>query len=987
VSIPFEKSIICPVLIGRDAPRDTLIRLALDKGRIALISGEAGIGKSRLIREVKARLPDRRVLEGHCFEPDRTLPYAPLVEALRAVPGNQLADHLREAAPEIAYLLPELASHFPRSSPIMDTDQQKRRLHQSLVDLIVHIAQDRPLVLIIEDIHWCDEASLEFLAFMTRHLESLPIVLILTYRSDEIRPGPAHFLAGLDRQRLAVEFNLSRLARGEVDKMFGAIFDLPPGRQPDFLESIYDLTEGNPFFVEEVLKSLVASSDVFYSQGRWECKPLRELRIPRSVQVAVQRRTEGLTPEARELLILAAVAGRQFDFKLLHHLTSYPETTLIEQIKQLMTAQLVVEESADTFAFRHALTRQAVYSGLLARERRALHRALAEAIEQVYAQDEARLGDLSHHYNQAEIWDKAAAFALRAGEKAQKLYSPRAATEYYTRAIEAMMRQGAKPAASIYHARAQMAELTGDLDAARTDYELALTTARETGDTMAEWQNLLALGFFWTGRDFERAGGYLQQAIALARAIGDLPTLAHSLNRVGNWYANQEQPLEALRCHQEALEIFQQLDDPRGLAATLDLLGISSVIAGNMNSSADYYAQAIQRFRDLGDRMGLVYSLVQNTLRGSSYMAEVLPCPPASLNMCRREGEEALQIAQEIGWQSGEAGVGMYLGLMLGARGDCGRALELGRRALDIATRIEHRLWITATHMLLGRLHFDLLDYAGAEYHLQTGLTWAKESRSVYLIKAISAFLALTYTALGKLTEAETLLQMAQPGEIVGTPTLVESLLWWACAELALAQGEPEAALDILDQLIESGQQRGTNQATAPRLLYTQGIALANLHRGKAAASTFQAALAAATAQELLPLIWRIYLGLGKLHQANARRDQAEDAFDAARRIIEQLADRMGSEGPSFQKRALDLIPSLPALTPRQTAKRAYSGLTEREREIAILIAEGQSSREIAKKLVLSKRTVDAHIGNILAKLGFSSRAQIARWAAEKGLV
>ncbi len=154
---------------------------------------------------------------------------------------------------------------------------------------------------------------------------------------------------------------------------------------------MYTLTEGNPFIIEELLKSLIEAGDIFDEQGRWKRKELRELHIPRSVRDAVQQRTAHLSESARQVLHLAAVAGRHFDFALLQELTQQDEAQLLRLIKELMAAQLVVEESAEQFAFRHALTRQAVYGQLLVRERKALHRTIAETFERRGAPGRSRL--------------------------------------------------------------------------------------------------------------------------------------------------------------------------------------------------------------------------------------------------------------------------------------------------------------------------------------------------------------------------------------------------------------------------------------------------------------------------------------------------------------------------------------------------------------------------------------------------------------------
>jgi predicted ATPase len=397
--------IVCPILVGRDAQLAVLDRLIAEAhagaGGIALISGEAGVGKSRLVAQARERFLSRATpqtplaLAGRCFEPDRVLPYAPLIDIFRALIGsysrNEIATLLGSIS-ELSGILPELAADDPAPAAEIESEQERRRLIQALVQCFARLAARGPLLLIVEDLHWCDEASLEVVLALARRLPKR-VLLLLTYRADEVAPELAALLGALDRERLASDLELAPFKPGEVDAMLRAIFDLAHPVRSEFLDALYTATEGNPFFIEETLKSLIANGEIFYADGQWDRKPLSMLRLPRSVQVAVQRRLNELSPPAREVLVLAAVAGRRFDFNLLQALTGFAEQELLRLIKELIAAQLVVEESADVFAFRHALTRQAVEADLLARERRALHHSIAEAIERLSGP--TRLADLA----------------------------------------------------------------------------------------------------------------------------------------------------------------------------------------------------------------------------------------------------------------------------------------------------------------------------------------------------------------------------------------------------------------------------------------------------------------------------------------------------------------------------------------------------------------------------------------------------------------
>ena len=262
---PPERSVICPILVGRQPDLLRLEQLAAQafagRGQIALISGEAGIGKSRLVTELKARDPGRAlVLEGYCFEADAPLPYGPLLELFRgyfsAHPSAEARGLFGPFAADIAVLFPELGAGAGELQVAPGQDQQ--RLFLGFAHAISSLARDQPLLIILEDLHWSDAASLEFLALLARRLVSQPICLILTFRSDELKPTLTHLLAELDRARYGVEFELRRLSAAEVDTMLRAIFELKAPVRQDFLEALYALAEGNPFFIEETLKSLRA---------------------------------------------------------------------------------------------------------------------------------------------------------------------------------------------------------------------------------------------------------------------------------------------------------------------------------------------------------------------------------------------------------------------------------------------------------------------------------------------------------------------------------------------------------------------------------------------------------------------------------------------------------------------------------------------------------------------------------------------------------
>src|SRR6266540_3479704 len=365
MTVAFDKPLTCPVLIGRTRELAALYSLIdcvrSGQGRVALIRGESGIGKSRLVAKAKssALAQGFLLLQGDCFQADTSYPYTPLLGLLRAFFAAHLPALLAAGQEplvrELVRLLPDLALLFPQLVPLplpqtLDPQQQKRRLFTVMTQFFTSQAARWPILLIVEDVHWCDESSLELLLY----------------------------LAQLDRERRASELTLLPLSQTEVAAMLQAIFAAPHPLPTALVGTIYTLTEGNPFFVEELLKSLMATGELQYVDGTWQYRsdkpdPGGFSFIPRSVQDAVQQRADRLSAAAKQALTVAAVAGRRFDFTLLQQVLHYDEDQLLALMKELIAAQLVVEESADQFAFRHALIQQAIYGALLVRERRSLH--------------------------------------------------------------------------------------------------------------------------------------------------------------------------------------------------------------------------------------------------------------------------------------------------------------------------------------------------------------------------------------------------------------------------------------------------------------------------------------------------------------------------------------------------------------------------------------------------------------------------------------
>jgi predicted ATPase len=313
--MPPGRAIVSPAFIGRavafEAFTQAYERSSAGTGQTVVVSGEAGIGKSRFVAEarVHAEAAGGRFLQGNCFEQDRSLPFAPFADVIRAMllPGSRSAalTMLQPFAVELLKITPELALWMPGVTPNrpLDPEQEKRRLSSAVGLFFLEQAQRVPVVLAIEDVHWADEMSRELILSLSRRARSSPMVLLLTYRSDHAGSDVEHLMAQLGRQRDAlVEISLPPLTESQVGELVRAVVAADRPVRRDFVQSLHRVTDGNPFFVEEVLTSYLASSADRFTSYSWDRRPLANVPIPRSVSDALRERVDQLSQAAREVL-------------------------------------------------------------------------------------------------------------------------------------------------------------------------------------------------------------------------------------------------------------------------------------------------------------------------------------------------------------------------------------------------------------------------------------------------------------------------------------------------------------------------------------------------------------------------------------------------------------------------------------------------------------------------------------------------------------
>jgi DNA-binding CsgD family transcriptional regulator len=718
-----DANVVSPVFIGR---REELASLAgqLERAKandpaFALIGGEAGVGKTRLTRELAslAAGQDCCVLTGQCVElGGEGLPLAPLVDALRTLartmPPDLLADVLGPAAPALSRLLPELAratSPTPSSvaapAALAGDDMSKAQLLEHVLGTIDRLSGVRPVLLAVEDLHWADRSTLDLIAFLFRSLRQSRVMIAVTYRSDELhRRHPLRpLLTSWERDRSINRVDLSRFSRDEVAAQLGAILGQRPA--PAVADTVFDRSGGNAYLVEELAGAVAAGGD--------------PADLPPSLADVLLSRVDALTVNGQRLLRTASVAGRAVPDGLLAEVAGLDEAELLRALRETVDGHLlVVDPSGHGYAFRHALTRDAVYEDMLPGERVRLHAAYAAALDRdpdLGGGGDADASALAYHWYAALDLPRALPASVRAAARAAAAGAPAEALRLLERALEIWPR---------------------------------VADARErTGMDRVGVSRLAADAAYRSGA-LDRARSLLADALAELSADtpdGDPVSRALLLERYAVVQRDSSDPAAATATLRRALALLPSDQVTRAHAVVLATMASSQMRADDMINCAETAKRAIEAARAAGAKDAEADASVS---LGSalSYLG-----PPEVGLASLRDG---LRLALELGGHPADGGAARLRGAAPAARGPAARGLA-GESEFAGAERtaIALRAYINLSDVLelLGR-HAEAAQTAaeGIELATRTGMTRTLGS---YLI----GNLADSLLRMGQLDEADKL--------------------------------------------------------------------------------------------------------------------------------------------------------------------------------------------------------------------------------------
>jgi DNA-binding SARP family transcriptional activator/tRNA A-37 threonylcarbamoyl transferase component Bud32 len=580
------------------------------QGQTLLVSGEPGIGKTRLVQELvtQVRVAGATALVGASY-PEGGGPYAPFSQVLRTAfrdgAGNGL-DLPAFVMADLVTLAPALRVRYPDipTNPSLDPEAEQQRVYESVITFCTALSERAPLLLVLEDAQWAESDTLSLFRRLARRARRHRMMLVTTYRETETgsRQPLQQVRLDLNREGLATCLKLSQLDRGGAEQLLATLFD--EEITPEFLDNVYHETEGNPFFVIEVCKALVESEDLYFADGRWNQRTTGELQIPPSVRDVVQSRVAKLPAEAQDALRVAAVIGREFGFDTLAEASRLDEEALIDALEASERGHLIEEVSGQedvTFTFAHALIPGTLYESVSTLRRHRLHRDVAAAIETVHPGDESRLASLAHHYAEAGDQERARVYHLQAGDHARRSVAFGEAGGHYRAALERWPDGEEAARAETLWKLLECLYITGDFPEAVEAYEESSAFFDMAGDRVGRGavERLMGRICFKLGKRAESLTHY-HNALSILQDGPESVELARAVSAISRMHMVAAEYGEAVAMGERALALAERLGAEDVKVHARNNIGVSLVSSGDPDRGLAMLQDSLRRALALG---------------------------------------------------------------------------------------------------------------------------------------------------------------------------------------------------------------------------------------------------------------------------------------------------------------------------------------------------------------------------------------------------
>jgi class 3 adenylate cyclase/tetratricopeptide (TPR) repeat protein len=710
-------------LVGRQRElgllHDCLARAKAGRGQVVGIVGEPGVGKSRLLYEFRKSLEGERVswLEGHCVAYGQTTPYLPVVDILRAnfqiEDGDnalqireKLHQGLRQLDAALEAVLPFLGDLFglpgdDESLKFLDPKDKRKKTFEAIRALTVAGSQRRPLVVVVEDLHWIDKTSEDYYAFLIESLAGMSHLLLATHR-------PGYAVRWVDKT-FYTQLALDLLNQDETAAMVTTLLE-SPNLPPELLRLVRERAEGNPLFVEEITAALLERGAIVRQNGGLRWAGTAAMEVPATIQDIIRARIDRLEEPVKRTVQAAAVIGRGFGLRLLARISEMaPDVQgYLDTLKHLELIHETRFFPELEYIFKHAVTQDVAYQSLLGQRRKELHGVIGQAIEDLYPDRlEEQAAILAYHYARSEHPDKAIAYALLAGDRAARLYANAEATTFYEQALTMPRALSASP------------------DGHRWQIDATI--------------KLAAVGV--TRQDIERDRTNLEHARALAEALHDESRLARVLYWLGRTHYVLSEPQKAIEHARQSLEIAERLGDDALAAPPVNLIG-------RAYWQLSEFAQSAQMLERSAEQMGRLGNKTEESTAagfGGTILGRM-----GEFERGLALAERAFQLAREIQNPFAEAAAYQYRGIVRDQRGEWAQAVTDFEEAGRVAEGVGDFFRVYIVKNWEGRGHTMAGDPNRGRVLIEEGLVLAAKIGTRFIRHQQKSYLAACLLALGQ---------------------------------------------------------------------------------------------------------------------------------------------------------------------------------------------------------------------------------------------
>jgi class 3 adenylate cyclase/tetratricopeptide (TPR) repeat protein len=773
-------------LIGREYELQQLLshyqNLFESQGSIVVVTGDAGLGKSRLVSDFRKQVGQEKgdnkveplwlfgrglsyrqsfanrllvdILHRYLDLPEN--PDDTLVKLrLEAMGQEMFGERQSEIIPYLATMLGlKLDKEVAANLSLNDPQVLQQRIFLAMGEWVEALAKKQPVIMVFEDLHWADPSSVSLIEYLFSLTLNIPLLIICVTRPDRestfwnVKIQGAKDYA--DRFSELLLWPLTDEESRQLIKFLLKIEEMLPTTE----KLLLNRAEGNPLFLEEVLRSLIEEGVIKRVNGHWEItRTISEIDIPNTLQGVLTARIDRLEEPVKRVLQIAAVIGRVFPRFVLSPIVNQPETleTALEQLELAELIEVRTHDPEPEYMFKHFLTHETSYNSLLHQQRKLIHKQIGDYMSRLYWQlGEEYAAIVADHYLKSETWPRALRYLHRAAEAAIQSFANKEAVDFYSHALKVANLLGAEAdqatLLAVYEGRARVLTRLGEPQKAIEDYQAVLTKAKELDNNSAQLRALNGIGSLHASHyDFSQASEFFREALSVARRIGDERGIADTLSQLGNFYYNMGELELATQCYREASDISVSLaDESRRLEAEDGLAKIMQE-QGEIAASIERYQEIINGRRRLGYRSGLMSSL-SLLLVAQTFMADY--------HLATDTAEEILELHRKSGEYYRVPFVKYYQAFAQLYQGELGQAGANLKDGLELARDQKQKAWETLGSAWLAYYYLTVgQDQAGLQ-EAEHSATMAQELGSPLYVMRAQSMLGTAYRHLGRLDES-----------------------------------------------------------------------------------------------------------------------------------------------------------------------------------------------------------------------------------------